>query len=411
MNVYRLTRWDSVWLLGLVLAVCLGVAACVSEGAAPATPAAKAKAPPAGAATTLNCKLNIDSTGKYLQIGKPGGTNARWVMKGVFSCITHFTPKGDDPTGWEGGSIMINNWKNRDAQLTTMRKYGINCVRIWMYASNDPARYPASGKGNPSYEGSGINDHINELVQYISLCKQKGLWVIVEDWWAGYLKQGGTAEYYNSGEWHDKNLDLIKRLAAAGCDNVMFGTGNEEYEMKDIKWKGNWKDNSKLMIAGYRRLGYTGPVLVDVSGQDNQPGDVGSFEEIQNSDPAKNVGFQEHEYFAWNGAANGYFYMPVCRAKYKGGMACEAFPMFVTECGHTVDWNVDAFAELARSKNLGGMCYFWYNGPYDGCVATTHGDGINLTREGISFRDRYWLAAGIPDGAYPTGPKVNRPEK
>ena len=54
------------------------------------------------------------------------------------------------------------------------------------------------------------------------------------------------------------------------------------------------------MIAGHRRMDSTGPVLVDVSEWDNQPGepsDVGSFEEIQNSDPSKNIGFQEHKYF------------------------------------------------------------------------------------------------------------------
>ncbi len=351
---------------------------------------------------TLSCKLNIDATGKYFQIGNPGGTNPRWVMKGTHSAITHLTPDASDPTRWEGESHLRANWDNKDAQLTGMRNYGLNTVRIWMpgpIGRDNP---------NPSYTGSTMSQHYDELVQYISLCKQKGLWVIVEDWWAGYLMDGNTASYYDSNEWHDKNLYFIQKLIAAGCDNVMFGTGNEEGQIRTQagkNWTGNWKDNTKLMIAGYRRLGYIGPVLVDVSGWDNQPGDVSSFAEIQNSDPAKNIGFQEHEYFNWNGAANGYFYMPVCRAGYNGGMACENFPMFVTEYAYTTDWVVDAFANLARNNNLGGMSYFWYNNIYE--AATVNGDGINLNAAGISSKDRYWLAAGIPGGYYPSGSNVS----
>lgn len=48
MKVNRLTRWDSVWLLGLVLAVCLGAAALAGEGVAGKAPA-KGPAPATGA--------------------------------------------------------------------------------------------------------------------------------------------------------------------------------------------------------------------------------------------------------------------------------------------------------------------------------------------------------------------------
>jgi uncharacterized protein YjdB len=351
-------------------------------------------------AQTLSCKLNIDATGKYFQIGNAGGTNARWVMKGVHTCIAHIT--GDGNGGWEGASNMINNWNNRDAQLTGMRNYGINCVRIWM-----PGPI-GRDVPNPSYTGTTMDQHYNELVTYISLCKQKGLWVIMEDWWAGYLKEGNTDAYYNSGEWHDKMLIFINRLAAAGCDNVMFGTGNEEIQLQyqfGIGWAGNYKDNTIKMIAGYRRLGYTGPILVDTEGFDNQPGSVGYFAEIRNSDPSRNIGFQEHEYFNYNAAANGYYYLPVCRTGYNGGMAMENFPMFVTEFAFTSSAIDDAVANFARNNNLGGWSYFWYNNIYT--AATTNGDGINLTGEAIDIKDRFWLAAGIPGGYYPTGPNVS----
>ncbi len=353
---------------------------------------------------TLNCKLNIGSNGKYLQVGAAGGNSERWVMKGTHSCITHYTPDAGDPTGWEGGSHIRANWDNKDAQLNGMKAAGINTVRFWM-----PAPLGRDNP-NPSFTGTTMNQHFDELVQYIVLCKTKGLWVVVEDWWGAYLMAGNTDAYYDSGEWHDKMLDFIHRIANAGCDNVMFGTGNEPGQMTSqfgIQWQGNWKDNTKKMIAGYRRLGYTGPVLADVSGWDNQPGDVNSFAEIQNSDPAKNVGFQEHEYWNWNGAANGYNYLPVCRAAYNSGMACENFPMFMTESAFTADWNVDAMKNLAVNNNWGGGCYFWYNNFSTACTA--NGDGINLNAAGIQWRDRFWnvVATGIPAGFYPTGPTVN----
>lgn len=55
----------------------------------------------------LNCKLNISSNGKHLQIGNVGGSNAPWVMKGARSAITHLTPDSTDPTGWEVRKIVI----------------------------------------------------------------------------------------------------------------------------------------------------------------------------------------------------------------------------------------------------------------------------------------------------------------
>ncbi len=351
---------------------------------------------------TLNCQLNISSNGKYLQIGPIGGNSERWVMKGTHSCITHLTPASGDPTGWEGGSNMINNWNNRVAQLDGMKVAGINTVRIW-----EPGPLGRDNP-NPSYTGTTMSQHYDEIVQYVKLCQDRGMLVVMEDWWAGYLKNGNTDAYYNSGEWYDKNKELVRRLVAAGCSNFMFGTGNEEGQMQSqfgIGWTGDWKNNTIKMIAGYRRLGYNGPVLVDVSGWDNQAGDVSSFAEIQNSDPNKNIGFQEHEYWNWNGAANGYFYLPVCRAGYNGGMACENFPMFMTEAAFTVDWNVDAMANLARNNNWGGGIYFWYNGIYTAC--TTNGDGINLNGDGISWRDHFWKASGIPDGFLSTGPVVS----
>ncbi len=350
-------------------------------------------------AQILNCKLNIDATGKYFQIGNPGGTGARWDMKASMSCITHLTPNSGDPTGWECGSTLVNNWNNKDAQTTAMRNFGINCVRIWMpgpVGRDNP---------NPSYTGTTMNQHYNELVTYISMCKSKGLFVLVEDWWGGYLMAGNTAAYYTTGEWHDKMLDFIHRLAVAGCDNVMFGTGNEPGQITSqygIQWTGNWKDNTKLMIAGYRALGYTGPIMADTEGWDNQPGDVNSFAEIQNSDPSKNIGFQEHEYMNWNYAANGYFYLPIARSSYNGAMACQSFPIFATEYAYVNDGIMQALANLSINNNWGGGSYFWYNGCL-GNIATINGDGLNLSAEGVSAKNYYWLAPGIPGGYYPTG--------
>jgi len=346
----------------------------------------------------LSCKLNIDASGKYLQIGTIGGNNSRWIMKGTMSCITHNTPSTGDPTGWEGGALMINNWNDKEAQMDAMKNSGINCIRLWMPAP--------IGRDipNPSYTGTTMDQHYDEVVQYISLAKSKGLWVLVQDWWGGYLMDGDTDEYYNSGEWHDKMLVFINRLSSAGCDNVMFGTGNECSQIANMAgkvWAGTWKDNTMKMIAGYRRLGYTGPILADTEGWDNNPGDVDFFAEIQNSDPGKNVGFQEHEYFHRDGAANDYYYMPVCRAVYNRGMAMENFAMFVTEYASTVLWIDDEVATYAKNNNFGGWSYFWWNGPYGPC--TTDADGINLTEEGIDLKTQFCLAEGMPAGFYPTG--------
>ena len=122
-------------------------------------------------AQTLSSRLNIDASGKFFQIGNPGGTNSRWVMKGVHSAITHLTPDAGDPTGWEGGSHLRENWNNRAAQVAGMRNNGINTVRIWMpgpIGRDIP---------NPSYTGTTMNQHYDELVDYVKLCKQNGLFV------------------------------------------------------------------------------------------------------------------------------------------------------------------------------------------------------------------------------------------
>jgi Carbohydrate binding module (family 6)/Bacterial Ig-like domain (group 2)/Cellulase (glycosyl hydrolase family 5)/Secretion system C-terminal sorting domain len=353
-------------------------------------------------AQTLNCRLNIDATGRYFQIGPPGGTNPRWVMKGVHSVIMHLTPSSGDPTGWECGSLMINNWNNRDAQLTTMRNYGINCVRIWMpgpVGRDNP---------NPSYTGTTMNQHYDEIVSYISLCKSKGLFVLVEDWYAGYVMTGNTADSYRSGEWFTKMSDFIRRLAAAGCDNVMFGTGNEPGEITNqfgVQFNGAWKDNTKLMIAAYREIGFNGPILVDGESYDNVPGNVFSYAEIQNSDPSRNVGFQEHEYMNFNYAANGYFILPIARLGYNNGLACENFPIFATEYAFVNDGINQTLANLAINNNWGGGCYFWYNGCFQP-AATNNGDGINLSGEGLSVKNNFWNAPGIPGGYYPTGSTI-----
>lgn len=82
------------------------------------------------ASTTLNCKLNISSDGKYLQQGFIGGTNPGWIMKGAFNNVIRFTSEPSYNGTWENQSYSDNNWVNRSAQMDAMKAAGINTIRL-----------------------------------------------------------------------------------------------------------------------------------------------------------------------------------------------------------------------------------------------------------------------------------------
>jgi len=202
----------------------------------------------------------------------------------------------------------------------------------------------------------------------------------------------------------------IQHFSAAGLDNVIFGTGNEPDNSPDPAWNGNWVENTKRYIAGMRRLGYTGPILCDTPGQDSQTWGNDQYAAIQASDPNKNIGFQEHEY-GWNQGN----IIPVCTAVINGQPAYKQFPIFITEAGWDVNGgNLDDWAYKCINENLGGAIFFWWNAPAQGYgPPTVNADGINLSSYGVTWRDHFWKASGMPDGWYNAGstPGNNIPSK
>jgi hypothetical protein len=386
--VNRWTRWalgGAAGLLGLTLAVCLGAAALAGEGAAPATPAAKAKASPTVAATTLNCQINIDSTGKYLQFGPPGGTGKRWIMKGTHSYVMRMWHKVPGPGGWEDQKYTDANWVNRAAQMDAMKAAGINCIRIFEAAYDDP---------DCSYLKTGAEGVYDQYATFCSEAKAKGLFVLIQEWGKGHILNGSSDEYFDA-KWKPRFTKIREHLVAAGCDNVLFGTGNEPNNGGGKYGSGNWVTNTKAFIRAYRRAGYTGPVLCDTPLQDNTPWDNDKYGEIQSSDPSRgshpgNIGFQEHEY-GWERS-----FLPVATAMLNGSPAMTQFPIFITETGGSVNQGqIDTMANMALNQNLGGISLFWWNAHG---AETKDWAGLELTPAGQKWRDHFFKAKGMPDG-------------
>ena len=389
MELNRWTRWTacrSAWLLGLILAVCPGVAALAGEVAAPAAPAAKAKAPQTATATTLNCQLNIDSTGKYLQLGPPGGTGKRWIMKGTHSYVMRMYHKDPGPGGWEDQKYTDANWVNRAAQMDAMKAAGINCIRIFEANYGDP---------DCSYLKTGEEGVYDQYATFCSEAKAKGLFVLIENWGKDYILNGSSDEYFDA-KWKPRFTKIREHLVAAGCDNVLFGTGNEPNDGGGQYGSGNWVQNTKAFIRAYRRAGYTGPVLCDTPMQDSKPWDNDKYGEIQSSDPSRgshpgNVGFQEHEY-GWDQKS----FLPVSTAMLNGSPAMTQFPIFIAETGGSVNQGqIDTMANMALNQNLGGISLFWWNA-HDSY--TKDWAGLELVGKGLIWRDHFFKAKGMPDG-------------
>jgi len=390
MKVNRWTSWDSrrsAWMLGLVLAVCLGAAALASESAVPAAPAAKAKAPQTVAGKALNCQINIDSTGKYLQLGPPGGTGKRWIMKGTHSYVMRMWHKDPGPGGWEDQKYTDANWVNRAAQMDAMKAAGINCIRIFEACYADP---------DCSYLKTGEEGVYDQYAEYCSLAKSKGLFVLIQEWGKGHLLNGSSDAYFDE-KWIPRFTKIREHLVAAGCDNVLFGTANEPNDGGGQYGSGNWVQNTKAFIRAYRHAGYTGPVLCDTPMQDSKPWDNDKYGEIQSSDPSRgshpgNVGFQEHEY-GWGDEKS---FLPVSRAIINGAPAMTQFPFFITETGGSVNQGqIDTMANMALNHNLGGLSLFWWNA-HD--AETKDWAGLELTPAGLKWRDHFFKAKGMPDG-------------
>ena len=195
----------------------------------------------------------------------------------------------------------IDNEVQVKLQIDEAAKTGANAIRFPWY-TNGKHFWDGNAGAPGTVDGWVANGSLTNMLQYTH---QKGMIPILELHDPGYITCTNNWDYFNTTVSNWWKSDNVRAVIAQTQGYLIINIANEFGHVRftnDQNALNTFKTNYMQLILALRSLGINVPIMIDAPDCGTSSSELLSIaEEMQNSDPAKNLIFSTHAY--WYGYA------------------------------------------------------------------------------------------------------------